>query len=503
MGHLGRRVTASAVAAVVCAVTWTVPAHAGTQTPTPSTTSSPEPSPTPEQSPSPPPDPLPDPPPPPDPAPSPPLQPEEPAAPPAAPTVSPKPLKPADPADPGQPVPPADASPFVRDPAVEIAVDPTAALLHERAHDVMSAHSMAVADAETALKDALFGLPAAEAALTKAEAEAEAARVALSKARVALAIATEQEKKIRQELADVLAGIADIRDDLGALAREEYRGRSFATLSVVLDADTPDDYADSYVGARTVLRAGDALLGQLAAQRADLVNTRERLTAIREEKEDLAAKAAEALKARETAVEAAATAQRELAEAAKNRATALAAAEQARERDYQRYREFLAESQALQPVIVEMSSLLVEAKTTRYGTGSFVRPGTGVVTSDFGIRRHPITGVVKLHTGIDIALGDGYVYAADAGTVVKAEWNRAYGNMTVIDHGHGVTTLYGHQASISVKVGDQVTKGARIGVVGSTGYSTGPHLHFEIRQDGEPIDPSSVISGAPLPYVAP
>jgi murein DD-endopeptidase MepM/ murein hydrolase activator NlpD len=502
MGHLGRRVTAIAVAAAVSALSWAAPANAGTLTPTdssssssssePTTTESPEPSPSPEPDPSPPPSP--------DSSPSPPPQTEQPALPPPGPSAPPTAPQPAP--ERAQSQSPLDPAPSQPAPTADVAADPTAAALHERAHDVMSAHSMAVADAETALQDAVADLAAAEAALTKAEAEAEAARVAMSKARVALAIAIEQEKKIREELADVLAVIADIHDDLGALAREEYRGRSFATLSVVLDADTPDDYADSYVAARTVLRAGDALLGQLAVQRADLVNTRERLTAIREEKEDLAAKAAEALKARETALQAAATAQRELAEAAKNRATALAAAEQARERDYQRYREFLAESQALQPLIVEMSSLLVEAKTTRYGTGSFVRPGTGVITSDFGIRRHPITGVVKLHTGIDIAPGDGYVYAADAGTVVKAEWNRAYGNMTVIDHGHGVTTLYGHQASMSVVVGDQVTKGARIGVVGSTGYSTGPHLHFEIRQDGEPKDPWSVISGAPLPNVS-
>jgi murein DD-endopeptidase MepM/ murein hydrolase activator NlpD len=358
---------------------------------------------------------------------------------------------------------------------------------------------MAVTDAETALKDALADLAAAEVALAKAEAQAKAARVELSEARTALAIAAAEETKVRQELADVLSVIADIRDDLGAIAREEYRGRSFATLSVVLDANTPDDYADSYIGARTVLRSGDALLGQLAVQRADLANARERLTAIREEKEELAAKAADALKASEAAVDAAADAKRELTKAAQTRATALAAAEQARERDYQRYREFLAEARALQPLIVEMSSALVESKTTLYGTGSFVRPGTGTVTSDFGIRRHPITGVVKLHTGTDISPGDGYVYAADAGTVVKAEWNRAYGNMTVIDHGNGVTTLYGHQASLYVKAGDQVAKGARIGVVGSTGFSTGPHLHFEIRQDGEPNDPSALISGAPLP----
>ena len=361
---------------------------------------------------------------------------------------------------------------------------------------------MVVADAETALQDALADLAAAEAALAKAQAEEQAARTALEAAQTALAVAKAEETRVRQQLADILAKIADIRDDLGAVARDAYRGSNFATLSVALDANTPEEYADNYIGVRTVLRAGDAALGELAVQRADLVNAREQLTALRKEKEDLAAKAAQALQATEAAVQAAATAQRELAAAAQNRATALAAALKARELDYQLYREFLAEAQALRPWLVEMSGLLATSQTTLYGTGSFVRPGTGTLTSEFGIRRHPITGVVKLHTGVDIAPGDGFVYAADAGTVIKAEWNRAYGNMTVIDHGNGVTTLYAHQANMFAKVGDRVVKGARIGVVGSTGYSTGPHLHFEIRQDGEPIDPWPLIVKAPRPSLA-
>jgi murein DD-endopeptidase MepM/ murein hydrolase activator NlpD len=137
-----------------------------------------------------------------------------------------------------------------------------------------------------------------------------------------------------------------------------------------------------------------------------------------------------------------------------------------------------------------------------FGTGEFIRPGTGEVTSHFGIRRHPITGVVKLHTGTDLGRGDGYVYAADMGTVVKAEWNRAYGYMTVIDHGHGVTTLYAHQATMYVRAGDRVGQGVRIGVVGSTGYSTGPHLHFEVRRHGVPVDPWPLIWDAPYPLAA-
>jgi murein DD-endopeptidase MepM/ murein hydrolase activator NlpD len=478
MRRVGRRVAAAAVAGALCVVAWVAPATAATQTPT-----APAPTPTTEPSPT--------------PSPSPPPVPTPPASTSPASSTTAQPAAPTSPAAPPTSSVPAD----VPEPA-EPQPAPGDHALNARAHDVMSAHSMAVVDAETALRDALADLAAAEAALAKAQAEVQAARTALEAAQTAVAVAKAEETRVRQQLADILAQITDIRDDLGAVARDAYQGNTLATLSVALDANTPDEYADNYFGVRTVLRAGDAALGELAVQRADLVNARQQLTALRKEKEDLAVKAAEALKASEAAVEAAATAQRELSAAAQNRATALEAALRARELDYQLYREFLAEAQALRPWIVEMSGLLATSRTTLYGTGSFVRPGTGTVTSEFGIRRHPITGVVKLHTGVDIAPGDGFVYAADAGTVVKAEWNKAYGNMTVIDHGNGVTTLYAHQANMFAKVGDTVVKGARIGVVGSTGYSTGPHLHFEIRQDGEPIDPWPLIAKAPLPSLA-
>ena len=136
-------------------------------------------------------------------------------------------------------------------------------------------------------------------------------------------------------------------------------------------------------------------------------------------------------------------------------------------------------------------------------TGTFVRPGNGEVTSPFGIRFHPILRYTKLHTGTDLSVGDGWVYAADAGVVIQAGFNSAYGNMTVIDHGstggHGVTTLYAHQSSMLVQPGDTVTKGQRVGRIGSTGYSTGPHLHFEVRIDGQPVDPWPYIADAPVP----
>lgn len=122
-------------------------------------------------------------------------------------------------------------------------------------------------------------------------------------------------------------------------------------------------------------------------------------------------------------------------------------------------------------------------------------PGYTRITSQFGLRTHPITGVYKLHTGVDIGapLGSNFI-AANDGIVIKAEYNVAYGNMVIIDHGGGITTLYAHGNKILVEVGQAVAKGTSILEVGSTGYSTGPHAHFEVRINGEYKDPLEYIT---------
>lgn len=112
------------------------------------------------------------------------------------------------------------------------------------------------------------------------------------------------------------------------------------------------------------------------------------------------------------------------------------------------------------------------------------------ITSNYGMRVHPITGVYKLHTGVDIRASTGTEFTAIAnGIVVKAEMNKAYGNMVIIDHGGGVQTLYAHGSEIVAQVGQEVQAGDVVLKVGSTGYSTGPHAHFEVRINGETVNP--------------
>jgi murein DD-endopeptidase MepM/ murein hydrolase activator NlpD len=153
--------------------------------------------------------------------------------------------------------------------------------------------------------------------------------------------------------------------------------------------------------------------------------------------------------------------------------------------------QFIAEASSL-----EASSAAIEAQINAADPGTpggtaaspsaagLIWPVAGPITSPFGMRWG------RLHPGIDIGASMGTpIHAAASGTVVYAGWMTGYGNLTVIDHGGGIATAYGHQSKLDVSVGQQVTQGQEIGLIGSTGFSTGPHLHFEVRVNGVPVDP--------------
>jgi murein DD-endopeptidase MepM/ murein hydrolase activator NlpD len=144
-----------------------------------------------------------------------------------------------------------------------------------------------------------------------------------------------------------------------------------------------------------------------------------------------------------------------------------------------------AESARIQGVIQGTGS----SGTGQYG-GELYWPTSGAIVSGFGYRTHPVYGTTRFHAGVDIGGACGQpIFAAEDGTVISAGVNGGYGNATVIDHGNGLSTLYGHQSSLGVSSGQSVSRAQQIGLVGTTGLSTGCHLHFEVRVNGAPVDP--------------
>jgi Membrane proteins related to metalloendopeptidases len=146
------------------------------------------------------------------------------------------------------------------------------------------------------------------------------------------------------------------------------------------------------------------------------------------------------------------------------------------------------DSQEIETMIRRM--LANRRKAPRLGTGKFTMPVDGRLSSNFGPRKHPIHGVVKRHTGVDFGAPHGTpIRAADGGVVLYVGWYGGYGKIVMIDHGDDLVTLYAHTSRYVVSTGEKIARGQVIAYIGSTGLSTGPHLHFEVRRNGTPVNP--------------
>ena len=356
-------------------------------------------------------------------------------------------------------------------------VDELTETIQNFAEEQLDAHADAVSAALETFEGAKEQLDAAvlqEAAAREAEETASAAAEQASRALDATLLA---EQEASRTLATLTAKVDRTRERLGMAARTAYQ---------------------SGFGGWSALRAGDDAMQEYVTQLTELDAAQVRVRSLREDYRHLARQVADTSQRLSLAEEELHAATQALEDARAAYAEASAAADLARDEEYTKYQEFLAESEALEAWLAEYS-----INDTLEGTGSFVRPGTGPVTSSFGPRMHPILRYVKTHTGVDLGRGDEFIYAADHGVVAEARWNDAYGYMVIVDHGvidgQQVSTLYAHQPGLSVDVGDKVAKGQPIGSVGSTGFSTGPHLHFEVRIGGRPVNPWPWISSAPMP----
>lgn len=291
-----------------------------------------------------------------------------------------------------------------------------------------------------------------------------------------------------QDLAETRIELDGSRQDARDWVRATYVGANSGTESVALSADSVTSvyvglkYLD-YLAADTdrAILLYESLQTQEERQqdliRDDEVEVNDRIADLDVVKADLDALAATQTElAEEVAVELAVLASK------------LDAVDEA-------IAEFSDELDGLEEEQARVESL-IEAEASREGTapGILVRPVPGAITSSFGPRLHPILGYSRMHSGVDMSAGHGQaIKAGGSGRVILASVYGGYGNTIIIDHGGGMTTLYAHQSSFNVSYGDQVGAGDIIGYVGSTGLSTGPHLHFEVRILGSPVNPADYL----------
>jgi len=260
--------------------------------------------------------------------------------------------------------------------------------------------------------------------------------------------------------------------------REIYINGQINYLDVLLGAKDFSDFSSRMYLLQRIIARDISLLSKLEEQKRNLNSQQE---ALEEDKKQLDKVHAD-VDAKKKTVEAKAAERRALYDKA--------LAEQ--NRLEQEYNDLMETSNNIASMIKnwEQSGTLGSVN----GSGRFIWPIHGEITSPYGWRTHPIFGTQIFHSGIDIAADYGDpILAADSGTVIYAGWMGGYGNAVMIDHGGGLVTLYGHNTAVLVSEGQAVDKGQVIAHAGSTGYSTGPHCHFEVRLHGETVNPLSYL----------
>ena len=257
--------------------------------------------------------------------------------------------------------------------------------------------------------------------------------------------------------------------------RQIYINGQVNYLDVLLGAKDFGDFSSRMYLLQKIVSSDIAMLQQLQKDEAEIKSRQEQLDAemkeIKSTKAELEAKRARANKLKE------------------QRSYMLYKAQEEEQQSQSEYERLLAISENITAMLRNMESS-GGGSSSSGGTGRFMWPCRGEITSYFGWRTHPIFGTTKYHSGMDIAVDYGTpIMAADSGTVIYSGWLGGYGYAVMIDHGSGLVTLYAHNQSLNVYEGQYVTKGTCIAYAGSTGYSTGPHCHFEVRLHGEVTEP--------------
>ena len=310
--------------------------------------------------------------------------------------------------------------------------------------------------------------------------------------RVSQRLATTQKRLavLHSELESILARLVDQTDIFTERAVAQYKAGPTAYLDGIFAAESFGDVVQRYAYYQSILDADSQLIEEIEVLRAE---TDERRRDV-ERKEEEIAKAKRRLEKDRARVAQIRSERADVLASLKSvlseKKTLLADVND-KKTHWQRIQNQLdRESDNIRTLLAQRSSSSPTASAPSYGGGQFAWPAPGPVTSPYGYRSHPIFGGRRLHTGVDIGAPYGAtVVAAASGVVAYVGTMSGYGNVVVVDHGGGIATTYNHLSGFAVSSGQRVSRSQAVASVGCTGYCTGPHLHFEVRIGGSPVDP--------------
>lgn len=355
-------------------------------------------------------------------------------------------------------------------------------------------------DAMAALNSVNQQLPAAQEALDQAEGSLIAAQVEAADAQRAADAAELAYNDAESALLDSEAALAVEQNNMDQFAATSYEGGYYLSAAALLTVKGPESLIAAMEYVDTLAAARDGAVDGMRVARLDASERRADMLGLKRQADDANAAAHDALRFAEEQERAARDAESHVRDLISQQESAVSVAEQERAASQANYDEVQAESERLAEALRAAASQpapqgpQVDSAAPPARDGRLTTPVQGWKSSDFGNRFDPYFGQWQLHAGTDFAAPNGApIYASESGRVVRTGWNGGYGNYTCIYHGQtdqgGLSTCYAHQSAIYVSAGEWVERGQTIGGVGTTGASTGYHLHFEVRLDGSPVDP--------------
>ncbi|WP_344647486.1 peptidoglycan DD-metalloendopeptidase family protein [Cryptosporangium japonicum] len=368
----------------------------------------------------------------------------------------------------------------------------------ERAAAIMETATERARAATQAFVETTQRLPGVQNRVAVAQGRVAAAQVRAASAERASARAGRALRVAQAQFDAAQAAVEAAREQLGTYVRSTYQGRSYMVLSALGAGGGPEDLLDRLNYVERLVGGQGRAVDAVERRRQDLAEERAAVAEQKRQADVARAAARHALGEARAEQSAALTAQAEMESLLAQRRNAVHVAGQERQASVARYNEARAESYRIGQALREAARQVRGGTSRIRGSrprmltrpGQLSMPVSGWKSSDFGWRFDPYYRRAQLHAGTDFAAPAGAsIRAAADGVVVRAGWNGGYGNYTCIYHGGNLSTCYGHQSKILVWAGEQVSRGETIGLVGTTGASTGNHLHFEVRVDGNPVNP--------------